>query len=532
MRTITFLFFCHCGAMVLGLVGLLVMLPHPEIWDGTSSGVAVFTFNMTYTGSLYILLGAATMLLFGLRFLGARRTLIFFCASTLISLSMELLGTSTGFPFGPYAYTNLLGFKILGHVPYSIPLSWFYMGFTSYILASILVARTGWRYKTLWSLLLGAALLTVWDLALDPAMASQNLPVQFWKWNEPGPYFGMPISNLIGWSVTGLLFMSVSCLLWRRNVEISSLKTWLPFGVYAANTCFAIVLTLGAGIWLPSLMALLLGLLPATFAFRSAPRKHGQRGYDSERVAGRISHLVVQRGSSSIVKRQFTNEVSGLEYLSRQGPVLIVARHFHHLYDGCLLLQVVPRRLHLLVALDWITRPLMRCAMEGLCRAVAWPVVLRDERLRAAETGGGASASAYRLSEARGYLRRASALALQLLRQGEVLVIFPEAYPTIDPLPSPKQGDEDFLPFRPGFARLLELAEKDGQTRVAVVPAGLHYVQRERWHATLRFGPALWRQDFATTEQFVQAVEERVHVLSSAAAPLPAHPSVQEAHQR
>lgn len=523
MRTIKVLFCCHCGAILLSVIGLLVMLPHPELWMHSPGGPEVFNVSMAYSGSLYILLGAATMLLFGLRVIGRRQTLIFFCASTLISLSMELLGTSTGWPFGPYAYTNLLGYKILGHVPYAIPLSWFYMGFSSYILASILVARTNWRRKTLWSLLLGAYFLTVWDLSLDPAMASPRLPVQFWQWYTTGQYFGMPISNMIGWSATGLLFMSVSRLGWRRNLASGDLQAWLPFGIYAVNTGFAIALTLSAGIWVPVVLALVLGLLPAALVLRPAPRDPDQTGSGREGVVERIAHLVVRRGSAGIVKRQLSSEVSGVENLPQRGPLLIVARHFHHLYDGCLLLQVVPRRLHLLVALDWIKHPLLRRVMEGLCRAVAWPVVLRRERLDAAE-------SAYQRSEARSYLRRASLLALRLLRQGEALAIFPEAYPTIDPQPSPKREGEAFLPFRSGFARLLEQAEKDGKTRVAVVPAGLHYVYRERWQVKLRFGPALWRENFASTAQFVQAVEERVHMLS--AVPTSEHVAFQEANQR
>ena len=148
---------------------------------------------------------------------------------------MELIGTSTGFPFGPYSYTSFLGIKILDHVPYSIPLSWFYMGFTSYILASMIVPRLWQRHytaptrlanaatqlplrgqasrkETFWSLVLGAYFLTVWDLALDPAMASNYLPLHFWIWHQTGPYFGMPMSNLVGWSVTGLAFMGVSRL--------------------------------------------------------------------------------------------------------------------------------------------------------------------------------------------------------------------------------------------------------------------------------------------------------------------------------
>jgi len=510
MKTVTILFLCHCAAIALGLLGLLVMLPHPEIWDGSSTGIAVFRFNLTYAGSFYIVLGAATMFLFGLRFVGVRKTVIFFCAATLISLSMELIGTSTGFPFGPYAYTDLLGFKILGHVPYSIPLSWFYMGFTSYLLANFLVVRSGWRRKTLWSLLLGTYFLTVWDLSLDPAMASPHMPIPFWHWYEAGPYFGMPIRNLVGWSVTGLTYMSVSRFFWHKPVETKNVPIWLPFGVYVANTLFAIALTLHVGIWQPSLIALLLGLLPATLVLRAASRTPGDPDNKQRGLFARISHVVVRQGSMRIVSKQLTSEVRGVENIPHDGPVLLVARHFHHLYDGCLLLQSVPRRLHILVALDWIERPWLRRTMEGVCRAVAWPIVLRAERLAPSVT----PTSAYRMSEVRGYVRRASALVIRLLRQREVLAVFPEAYPTIDPHRTTKQGNEAFLPFRPGFARLVEWAERDGDTRVAVIPTGLEYTQAHPWHATLRFGSPLWRADFATSAHFVQAVEQHVHELS------------------
>lgn len=111
-------------------------------------------------------------------------------------------------------------------------------------------------------------------------------------------------------------------------------------------------------------------------------------------------------------------------------------------------------------------------------------------------------------------------LTVRLLRQGEVLAIFPEAYPTIDPHSPTRQDDEAFLPFRSGFARLVELAERDGTTHVAVIPTSLEYRRGDRWHATLRFGSPLWRADFATRAQFVRAVEQRVHALSTTQAPM------------
>src|SRR5713226_243075 len=86
---------------------------------------------------------------------------------------------------------------------------------------------------------------------------------------------------------------------------------------------------------------------------------------------------------------------------------------------------------------------------------------------------------------------------------------------------TPKPDLDAFLPFRPGFVKMTELAEKGGHTPVAIVPAGLTYTreQGERWDITVRFGPALFRSDFASTEQLLNAVEERVHTLSSAVPP-------------
>jgi putative membrane protein len=266
------LFAAHLAALVFGLVGLLIMLPHPELWASDPNAVKVFDWSMRYAGSLHIVLGAATMLAVGVVALGWRKTAIFLAVATGLSLSSELIGTSTGWPFGNYAYTSFLGHKVLGRVPFTIPLSWFYMGLASYLLGSLLAARLGVRRRTAWSLGLGVWFLTVWDLVLDPAMAHHALRVQFWVWDESGPYFGMPIRNFVGWSLTGLLFMAIGRALWRRDVEPERLPMRFPLAVYAANVAFAMVLSAGVGLWLPILLAAALGVLPATLAVRAQPR--------------------------------------------------------------------------------------------------------------------------------------------------------------------------------------------------------------------------------------------------------------------
>ncbi|HZO73521.1 MAG TPA: carotenoid biosynthesis protein [Ktedonobacteraceae bacterium] len=513
MKVVKALFICHLAALAFGLAGLLIALPHPELWSGSPLAGQVFQFGITYAGSLHILFGAATMLLFGLLFIGSGKTLIFFAASTIISLGMELLGTSTGFPFGAYSYTSFLGFKVAGLVPYSIPLSWFYMGFTAYILATVIVRKLRLRHHTLWALVLGAYFLTAWDLALDPAMASKYLPVHFWIWHDVGPYFGMPIRNLVGWTCNGLIYMSVSRLLWRTDLETRQLTVWLPFGVYAANIMFAIGLNLGVGLWIPSLMAVIFGLLPASLALllREKAPPHDTLT-SSKSINEGMSWLTMRLLSRIIVKRNVDLTIEGLQHMPEKGPVLIAARHVHHFYDGAILLHAIPRPVHILVALDWVKQPFVRRFMELACHMANWPIVLRDEQLR--EQSGRAN-SAYTADEHGSYLRRAVRDSVRLLRNGEALVIFPEAYPNIDPAPTPKTDIDAFLPFRPGLARLVTMAERDGRTQVAIVPTGLIYTHPcGRWQATLRFGPAYFRHEFAHAEQLLLAIEERVRALS------------------
>ena len=265
------LFGAHIGALVFGLVGLLIMLPNPELWAGDPRAVRVFDWSMEYAGATHIIFGALAMFAFGVVTIGWRKTSIFAAVSYALSLASELIGTGTGWPFGNYVYTDFLGYKVLDHVPYTIPLSWFYMGFASYLLGAVLADRLVSQRHTLWSLMLGTWFLTVWDLVLDPAMAHESLRVQFWVWDETGPYFGMPVKNFIGWSVTGLLFMAISRALWREDVKPQAVPMLFPLAVYTANVLFAMVLSAGVDLWMPILLAAVLGLIPAAVAaYRNA----------------------------------------------------------------------------------------------------------------------------------------------------------------------------------------------------------------------------------------------------------------------
>ncbi len=271
MKTARLLLLAHLIALGFGLGGLLIALPNPELWADSELGRETYEFGMEYAGSLHIILGALAMFVFGVKALGWARTGIFFVLSYGLSLCSELIGTGTGWPFGNYAYTSFLGYKVLDHVPFTIPLSWFYMGLASYLLARAIVANRAWQPAVPLTLGLGVWLLIVWDLVLDPAMAHEDLAVRFWEWSETGPYYGMPIQNYAGWAATGFLFMALSRGLWGSDVDLGRTDVLIPLAIYVANTIFAMALSASVDLYVPIVLSAVLGLIPALLVLPRGP---------------------------------------------------------------------------------------------------------------------------------------------------------------------------------------------------------------------------------------------------------------------
>ncbi len=254
----------HLVSMAFGLAGLLIVLPHAElILQLPPIGQSVFQLSMANGGVMYILLGTIAVAIYAYRMLGLNQLLCFMIPAVGLSLSSELLGTSTGLPFGDYGYLSGLGYKIAGLVPFTIPLSWFYLGFSCYI-----IARAGFDNTQLpnWlrhggAIFCGALLLTSWDFVLDPAMSQTAVP--FWEWKTPGPFFGMPYLNFAGWMETGAVFMSVAAMLWpKERIQLDRTQLLLPLAIYLGNFVFAAVLSMAGNIWIPMLLGIVLGILP------------------------------------------------------------------------------------------------------------------------------------------------------------------------------------------------------------------------------------------------------------------------------
>ncbi|WP_375479202.1 gamma-carotene 1'-hydroxylase CruF [uncultured Nostoc sp.] len=287
----------HIVSMIFGLVGMLLVVPNAQvIFNLSEVGQTVMQWSMAGGGVVYMILGAAGVFLYATRTLGLGRALAFLLPSVFISLGSELLGTSTGFPFGHYSYLSGLGYKIAGLVPFTIPLSWFYLGFVSYLLAraGLEVDKKPNLWRHISAIALGALLLTSWDFVLDPAMSQTSLP--FWYWQQPGPFFGMPYQNFAGWLGTSSVFMTVTALLWRNKpINWERYLQWakptqlnIPLAVYLSNFGFATVMSLTAGFFVPVLLGLLLGVTPAVLLWLKGSSTPGQVPIEPLEIVDRV----------------------------------------------------------------------------------------------------------------------------------------------------------------------------------------------------------------------------------------------------
>lgn len=225
----------------LSLLGFALFRLRPELLATVPGATDVYARMFVLAPRVQIVLAFAALAVFLVRRVGTR-WLPALAAVYLLSLGSELAGTTAGLPFGPYRYTDALGMKLLGHVPALIPLSWFFMALPSYAIAW---RRFPDRTQVGLRVIVGSLILLSWDLALDPAM---SLVTNYWVWGTDGPYYGMPLLNLVGWYVTGFALMAALAAL-RADEWVAELPLGWLVAYYGANLLLPLGMSLAAGLW-------------------------------------------------------------------------------------------------------------------------------------------------------------------------------------------------------------------------------------------------------------------------------------------
>jgi uncharacterized membrane protein len=163
------------------LIGTLVLRPY------------VFGFLLAF-----LLAGAAD--------LGWRRTLLFGAWVGPVAWLSEFSSTRTGIPFGFYHYTGSTRDRELfvADVPFMDCLSFMFLAYASFCLARATLRA---RPSAPAVVTLSGILMMLLDVVIDPVAVRGDrwFLGQIFYYPEGGLYFGVPLSNFVGWLVVGMV---------------------------------------------------------------------------------------------------------------------------------------------------------------------------------------------------------------------------------------------------------------------------------------------------------------------------------------
>jgi putative membrane protein len=161
------------------LLGSLILRPY------------VFLFLLVFLGA-------------GFRDLGWRRTLLFLGWVWPLAFVAEFASTRIGIPFGLYHYTGATRDQelFISDVPFFDSLSFTFLAYASFCLARLVLRPPAGPVKLT---VLAGALMMALDVVIDPIAVRGDrwfLGHIFW-YPHGGVYFGVPLSNFLGWFIVG-----------------------------------------------------------------------------------------------------------------------------------------------------------------------------------------------------------------------------------------------------------------------------------------------------------------------------------------
>ncbi len=182
---------------------------------------SVFYQNLAST-VLQLATMIAFMFLHGVLRYRVEGIVVFAVICLVVSNIFENLGVATGFPFGPYHYTDALGPKLF-YVPLMIGPAYLSVGYMAWVLATILagdVRRGAGAFSTFATPFVAAFIMVLWDLTMDPSTSTVQ---KWWIWESGGGFFGVPVSNYLGWFLTVYVFMQLFALYLRARAPVPEL---------------------------------------------------------------------------------------------------------------------------------------------------------------------------------------------------------------------------------------------------------------------------------------------------------------------
>ena len=195
---------------------------------------------------LYVFLFLAAFLVVATRDLGWRWAWSWLAWGWAVAFTAEFASTRVGIPFGLYHYTGATAGRELfvSNVPFFDSLSFPFLAYASYCLARWALGQSpGWAPAAL-----AGALMMLADVVIDPlaVLGERWFLGHLFYYAEPGPYFGVPLSNFLGWFLVG--WVIVGGYLWAAGSRSRALGSPLGgIGIYYGVLLFSLAMTAWIG---------------------------------------------------------------------------------------------------------------------------------------------------------------------------------------------------------------------------------------------------------------------------------------------
>lgn len=193
-----------------------------------------------------------------LRHRGWVRGLVIIAVLGFFTLAYQLLAIKSGFLYQEFAYDLVLGPKLFGITPWVLAIIYPPILLSAFWLAH----KFGQGARRI---LLTAVFFVCIDLVLETAAVK----LEFWQWENPGPFYGVPLVTFLSWFAFGLIGALLLGRLWGEDDTAHALVAYSGLGV----VLFWTGVSLGVEQWLPAAIGAVEAAILVTFVVTEKRRR-------------------------------------------------------------------------------------------------------------------------------------------------------------------------------------------------------------------------------------------------------------------
>jgi putative membrane protein len=225
----------------------------------------------------------AAFLLAGVADLGWRRTLLFTAWVWPLAWLAEFSSTRIGVPFGLYHYTGTTRGQELfvADVPFMDSLSFTFLAYAAFCVAR--AAQAGRRLPAPLLALISGALMMLLDLVIDPMAVRGDrwFLGRIFYYPNGGIYFGVPLSNFVGWVSVGAVGVGGYLVLSR---EALGRRVWPGVALYYAVLLFNLAVAGWIGEWVLVAVGAAIHAVAVAIVWSVSHRPAARLGLENQRA--------------------------------------------------------------------------------------------------------------------------------------------------------------------------------------------------------------------------------------------------------